>query len=355
MPVCVSAGRALHHLARCRSRPGRRAPSLVEQDVLRLHVAVDDALGVGVVERLGHAVQDGDRRVRRRGARASMHARRARRRRSAASPSRGIGLLSMPKRRSGRCWGARAGRSTLASRRKRSAKPSSWRNSRRQDLEGHVAVEAGLVGLVDGGHAAAAERIEDPVGAGARAPSARVARPTSGHEAYHPPSGRGALGLSVTRYCDDRVDERRAMARILLVEDNEMNRDMLSPRLQRKGHEVLLAADGMQAILIAASEPRPDPARHEPARDRRLGGRAPPQGLAQPGGTHADRRPAPPTRWPATARRRSRPAATTTTPSPSSCRASGQDRRDPLPTSLIYRRLPESSALRSSDESSSRV
>jgi CheY-like chemotaxis protein len=43
------------------------------------------------------------------------------------------------------------------------------------------------------------------------------------------------------------------MAKILLVEDNEMNRDMLSRRLQRKGHEVLLAADGMQGILMAES------------------------------------------------------------------------------------------------------
>jgi two-component system cell cycle response regulator DivK len=44
------------------------------------------------------------------------------------------------------------------------------------------------------------------------------------------------------------------MARILLVEDNDMNRDMMSRRLQRKGHEVLMAADGMQAILMAESE-----------------------------------------------------------------------------------------------------
>ena len=41
---------------------------------------------------------------------------------------------------------------------------------------------------------------------------------------------------------------------ILYVEDNELNRDMLSRRLQRKGHQVLLAADGMQAILMAESE-----------------------------------------------------------------------------------------------------
>lgn len=44
------------------------------------------------------------------------------------------------------------------------------------------------------------------------------------------------------------------MPRLLLVEDNDMNRDMLSRRLQRKGHEVLMAADGMQGILMAESE-----------------------------------------------------------------------------------------------------
>ena len=56
-------------------------------------------------------------------------------------------------------------------------------------------------------------------------------------------------------YCDNRVMGRAPeMARILLVEDNDMNRDMLSRRLQRRGHEVLMAADGMQAILMAESE-----------------------------------------------------------------------------------------------------
>ena len=44
------------------------------------------------------------------------------------------------------------------------------------------------------------------------------------------------------------------MAKILLVEDNDMNRDMMSRRLQRKGHEVLMAADGMQCLLMAESE-----------------------------------------------------------------------------------------------------
>lgn len=38
------------------------------------------------------------------------------------------------------------------------------------------------------------------------------------------------------------------MDRILLVEDNEMNRDMLSRRLTRKGYEVLFAVDGLEAV-----------------------------------------------------------------------------------------------------------
>lgn len=44
------------------------------------------------------------------------------------------------------------------------------------------------------------------------------------------------------------------MARILLVEDNEMNRDMLSRRLERKGHGVLAATDGEQGIAMARTE-----------------------------------------------------------------------------------------------------
>jgi two-component system, cell cycle response regulator DivK len=44
------------------------------------------------------------------------------------------------------------------------------------------------------------------------------------------------------------------MARILLVEDNEMNRDMLSRRLQRRGHEVIMATDGQEALTRAAAD-----------------------------------------------------------------------------------------------------
>ena len=47
------------------------------------------------------------------------------------------------------------------------------------------------------------------------------------------------------------------MAKILLVEDNDMNRDMLSRRLLRKGYEVVMALDGQQAVEMAAAE-KPD-------------------------------------------------------------------------------------------------
>ena len=47
------------------------------------------------------------------------------------------------------------------------------------------------------------------------------------------------------------------MPRVLYVEDNEMNRDMLSRRLQRRGFEVLIAGDGEQGVTLAAAE-KPD-------------------------------------------------------------------------------------------------
>jgi CheY-like chemotaxis protein len=48
-----------------------------------------------------------------------------------------------------------------------------------------------------------------------------------------------------------------AAHRILLVEDNEMNRDMLSRRLMRRGFTVLFALDGAQAVAMAQAE-QPD-------------------------------------------------------------------------------------------------
>ncbi|HXJ41561.1 MAG TPA: response regulator [Bryobacteraceae bacterium] len=42
--------------------------------------------------------------------------------------------------------------------------------------------------------------------------------------------------------------------KILLVEDNEMNRDMLSRRLERKGYQVVMAVDGGEGVAMALSE-----------------------------------------------------------------------------------------------------
>ena len=47
------------------------------------------------------------------------------------------------------------------------------------------------------------------------------------------------------------------MAKILIVEDNEMNRDMLSRRLARRGYVIVTAVDGEQGLATAAEE-RPD-------------------------------------------------------------------------------------------------
>ena len=47
------------------------------------------------------------------------------------------------------------------------------------------------------------------------------------------------------------------MTKVLLVEDNEMNRDMLSRRLIRRGYEVVFAVDGQQGVDMAHSE-KPD-------------------------------------------------------------------------------------------------
>lgn len=47
------------------------------------------------------------------------------------------------------------------------------------------------------------------------------------------------------------------MSRILLAEDNEMNRDMLSRRLSRRGYDVIIATDGDRAVSLAQAE-KPD-------------------------------------------------------------------------------------------------
>src|SRR5713226_3594527 len=49
-------------------------------------------------------------------------------------------------------------------------------------------------------------------------------------------------------------EARQGMPKILLVEDNEMNRDMLSRRLERRGYQVVIAVDGEQGVAMAQSE-----------------------------------------------------------------------------------------------------
>ena len=69
------------------------------------------------------------------------------------------------------------------------------------------------------------------------------------------------------------------MPRILLVEDNEMNRDMLSRRLVRNGYAVVSARwTGHRASygVVGATGPHPDG--HEPTGDGRLGGNTSDQG-----------------------------------------------------------------------------
>jgi two-component system, cell cycle response regulator DivK len=53
------------------------------------------------------------------------------------------------------------------------------------------------------------------------------------------------------------LNEGGKMAKVLLIEDNEMNRDMLSRRLIRRGFQVVFAMDGQQGVDLARSE-QPD-------------------------------------------------------------------------------------------------
>ena len=53
---------------------------------------------------------------------------------------------------------------------------------------------------------------------------------------------------------ENNLVEGETVPKLLLVEDNEMNRDMLSRRLQRRGYEVVIAIDGEEAITLGQSE-----------------------------------------------------------------------------------------------------
>ncbi len=66
--------------------------------------------------------------------------------------------------------------------------------------------------------------------------------------------GASASMLGVRAFARSiRRSGRRAMTKILIVEDNEMNRDMLSRRLMRKGFDVEIAVDGQAGVDMAIS------------------------------------------------------------------------------------------------------
>ena len=62
-----------------------------------------------------------------------------------------------------------------------------------------------------------------------------------------------AMAVLPASWFDYRGNGRRAVAKVLIVEDNEMNRDMLSRRLTRKGYEVVMAIDGEEGVAVAVS------------------------------------------------------------------------------------------------------
>ena len=73
---------------------------------------------------------------------------------------------------------------------------------------------------------------------------------------HRPDAHASAIRHRSTAQAADEVTHSTAtaMKKILLVEDNEMNRDMLSRRLERKGYSVVMAVDGQQGVDMALSE-----------------------------------------------------------------------------------------------------
>src|SRR3989442_391877 len=53
---------------------------------------------------------------------------------------------------------------------------------------------------------------------------------------------------------DAEAQRRSEMAKLLVVEDNDMNRDMLARRLERRGYQVVIATDGDQGVRLAQAE-----------------------------------------------------------------------------------------------------
>ncbi len=103
-------------------------------------------------------------------------------------------------------------------------------------------------------------------------------------------ASRGRVGDWPKRRSSRRKASRSAtsssMATIMVVEDNELSRDALSRRLERRGYRVVLAVDGEQAIDAGARRAaRSDPDGSRAAANRRLGSDAPVEGRSRPHGT----------------------------------------------------------------------
>src|SRR5262249_30334251 len=140
--------------------------------------------------------------------------------------------------------GARAGAADLPER--RPARPHDAGNGRLR-VRRRVPPPRGLArGSYRGGHG------QGPVPGRPRAPERlRAADPPEGCPQPRAAPRRGA------RAGGDECGPPQAealMAKILLVEDNEMNRDMLSRRLVKRGYEVAMAVDGEQGVAMARSE-----------------------------------------------------------------------------------------------------
>ena len=113
---------------------------------------------------------------------------------------------------------------------------------------------------------------------GGSPPAERVGETDSPEARSHRDDLLAAVKDQVTASSPGAASPGDPVPTILLVEDNEMNRDMLSRRLERAGYRVILAVDGPTWDCRRADRgARSGPDGHEPAGNRRVGSDPPPQ------------------------------------------------------------------------------
>src|SRR5690606_18476346 len=96
-------------------------------------------------------------------------------------------------------------------------------------------------------------RVRSPGGTEGAAPRAL---PAGGRGTGRPGAGTVSAPAARARDATDRGGMMaQAPSRLLVVDDNEMNRDMLARRLQRLGHETCMAGDGREALALLRSQP----------------------------------------------------------------------------------------------------